>query len=181
MQRRPLLRPYLNTRHWEKTRSRKGVWSEYESNPGKKSPMATLKGEIDFSFTIWASCLILSFSEEESTLRRKIRLMEVKQNVVITCTGTLRLVFIRVYRLEIQSVMLVFWPSFVNCCPSNLLSGSTLTYHPIKRQIRRNVYFSLTLCGGLPVDLLFALLVAEYYFTIDNWHLLRGHPCSCTR
>ncbi len=31
--------------------------------------------------------------------------------------------FIRVYRLEIQSVMLVFSTSFVNYCPSNLVSG----------------------------------------------------------
>ncbi len=35
---------------------------------------------------------------------------------ILTCKGTLRHVFIRVYRLEI--------PSFVNYCPSNLLSGS---------------------------------------------------------
>jgi hypothetical protein len=41
----------------------------------------------------------------------------------ITCKGTLRHVFIRVYRLEIQSVMLVIRPSFVKFCPSNLLSG----------------------------------------------------------
>ncbi len=33
------------------------------------------------------------------------------------------LVVIRVYRLEIQSVMLVFSTGFVNYCPSNLLSG----------------------------------------------------------
>ncbi len=44
-----------------------------------------------------------------------------------TCTGTLRQVFIRVCRLEKHSVMLVFQPSFVNYCPSNLLSGS----HPL--------------------------------------------------
>jgi hypothetical protein len=35
---------------------------------------------------------------------------------ILTCKGTLRQVFLRVYRLEI--------PSFVNYCPSNLLSGS---------------------------------------------------------
>jgi hypothetical protein len=33
------------------------------------------------------------------------------------------LVFNRVCRLEIQSVMLVFSTGFVNYCPSNLLSG----------------------------------------------------------
>ncbi len=53
-----------------------------------------------------------------------------KKNVAIwkkTCKGNLRQVlFIRVYRLEIQSVMLYFRPIFVNCCPSNLPSGSTL-------------------------------------------------------
>jgi hypothetical protein len=70
--------------------------------------MATLKGEIDSSFTIRASCLILSFSEEESTLRGKIRLIEVnskcrhlKNRPVQVLCGR---VFIRVYRLETQSV-----------------------------------------------------------------------------
>ncbi len=38
----------------------------------------------------------------------------------LTCSGTLQQVFIRV-RQEIQSVMLVLRPSFVNCCPSPLL------------------------------------------------------------
>ncbi len=33
--------------------------------------------------------------------------------------------FIRVYRMEIQSVIWYFRPSFVNSCPFNLLSGST--------------------------------------------------------
>ncbi len=44
----------------------------------------------------------------------------------LTWKGTLRQVFIRVYRLEIQPVMVVWYfrPSFVNYCPSNLLSGS---------------------------------------------------------
>ncbi len=32
----------------------------------------------------------------------------------LTCKGTLRHVFIRVYRLEIQSVMLVFWPTHLS-------------------------------------------------------------------
>ncbi len=39
--------------------------------------------------------------------------------------------FIRVYKLEIQSVSWYFRPSFVNCCPSNLLSGWTLPHFPI--------------------------------------------------
>ncbi len=39
---------------------------------------------------------------------------------------TLRQVFIRVYRLEIPSVMLVFRPRFVNYCPSNLPSSPFL-------------------------------------------------------
>ncbi len=47
----------------------------------------------------------------------------------LTCNGTLRQVFIRVYRLEIQSVMLLFSSSFVNCFPSPLLSGLTLPPH----------------------------------------------------
>ncbi len=48
----------------------------------------------------------------------------------LACKGTLRKVFIRVYRLEgIQSCW-YFRPSFVNCCPTNLLSGSTLRPTP---------------------------------------------------
>jgi hypothetical protein len=36
----------------------------------------------------------------------------------LTCKGTLRQVFIRVYRLEIQPVMLIFSTQLsVNCCP----------------------------------------------------------------
>jgi hypothetical protein len=62
-----------------------------------------------------------------------------------TCKGTLRQVFIRVYRLEIQSVMLVFFrPSFVNCCSSNLLSGSTM---PLPCVNKYTVY-TYTVCKG---------------------------------
>jgi hypothetical protein len=39
---------------------------------------------------------------------------------IFSCKGTLRLVFIRVYRLEILSVILVFSTSFANCYPSPL-------------------------------------------------------------
>jgi hypothetical protein len=41
----------------------------------------------------------------------------------LTCKGTLRQLFFRVYILEIQSVMWVFRPSFVNCYPSNILAA----------------------------------------------------------
>ncbi len=47
----------------------------------------------------------------------------------LACKGILGQVFIRVYRLEIWTVMLVFWSSFVNCCPSNL-SGSIIPPSP---------------------------------------------------
>ncbi len=50
----------------------------------------------------------------------------------LTCKGTLRQVFIRVYRMEIYiQTCWYFRPSFVNCCPSNLLSGSTLPPFPV--------------------------------------------------
>jgi hypothetical protein len=45
----------------------------------------------------------------------------------LTCKGTLRQVFIRVYRLEIQSVMLVFSTQLCELSLSNALSGSTLS------------------------------------------------------
>ncbi len=43
-------------------------------------------------------------------------------------------------RLEIQSAMLVFRPSFVNCCPSPFLSGSTLFPPPFPRV---NTYYCI--------------------------------------
>jgi hypothetical protein len=48
---------------------------------------------------------------------------------ILNCKETLRQGFIRVYRLEIQSCW-YFQPSVVNCCTSNLLSGSTLPLPP---------------------------------------------------
>ncbi len=55
--------------------------------------------------------------------------------------------FIRVYRLKIQSVMLVFRPSFVNCCPFNLLYGSTLPLHPLPCVSKYTVY-TYSVCKG---------------------------------
>ncbi len=40
--------------------------------------------------------------------------------------GTLQQMFIRVYRLEVQSVMLVFSIQLCELLPPNLLTGSTL-------------------------------------------------------
>ncbi len=52
----------------------------------------------------------------------------------LTCKGTLQPVFIRVYRLELYSLPCwYFRPSFVNCCPSNLLSGSTSPPFPVSK------------------------------------------------
>ncbi len=65
----------------------------------------------------------------------------------MTCKGTLRQVFIKVYILEdINSQYCwYFRPSFVNCCPSNLLSGSTLD--PLPRENKYTVY-TYTVCKG---------------------------------
>ncbi len=41
----------------------------------------------------------------------------------VTCKGTSRHECIRVFRLETQSVLLIFSTRLVNCCTSNLLSG----------------------------------------------------------
>ena len=53
----------------------------------------------------------------------------------LTCKMTLRQVFIRVYRLEMQSVMLVFSTHLVSCCPSPLLSCPTLSPIPASHDI----------------------------------------------
>jgi hypothetical protein len=47
----------------------------------------------------------------------------------LTCYVTLRQVLIRVYRLEIRSVILVFSTQLCELLPTNL-SGSTLSPHP---------------------------------------------------
>ncbi len=49
----------------------------------------------------------------------------------MTCEGTLRQVFIRVYRLEIQSVMLVLSTQICELCLSPLLPSSTLPPLPV--------------------------------------------------
>ncbi len=65
----------------------------------------------------------------------------------ITCKGTLRQGFIKVYKLEIQSVTLVFFrPSFVACCPSNLLSRSTL---PSPFPVLINILYTRKGGGGI--------------------------------
>jgi hypothetical protein len=73
---------------------------------------------------------------------------------MLTCKGTLRLVFIRVYRPDIQSVMLVFFSTqiceLLQCCTSNLLSGSILTSPPLPCVYKYIVYMYSVQCvwGG---------------------------------
>jgi hypothetical protein len=62
----------------------------------------------------------------------------------MTCNGTLRHVFFRVYILEIQSCW-YFRPSFVNYCPSYLLSGSTLPL-PLPCVNKYTVYTNIVQC-----------------------------------
>ncbi len=58
------------------------------------------------------------------------------------------LVFTRVCRLEIQSVMLVFSSSFVNYCPSNLISGKLSPLPP--PCVNKYTVYTYTVCkrGG---------------------------------
>jgi hypothetical protein len=66
--------------------------------------------------------------------RRKIRLIEGKAKCrhlkKRPAKGLCGRCLIRVYRLEMDSVMLVFSTQLVNCCPSNLLSGSSIPLPP---------------------------------------------------
>ncbi len=67
----------------------------------------------------------------------------------MACKGNLRQVFIRIYRLEIQSVMLVFSTQlFVNCCPSPLLSGSTLPPPLPLFYVHKYNVFTYIVCKG---------------------------------
>jgi len=100
-----------------------------------------------FSLRVWTCCCyifdVLWSHRLINYIDTKAKCRHLKK---LTCKGTLRQLFMRVYyRLEIQSVMFglcgsclsefidwrysqskgYFRPSFVNWCPSNLLSGST--------------------------------------------------------
>ncbi len=71
----------------------------------------------------------------------------------LTCKGTLRQVFIRVivYRLENLRYSQSCWylrPSFLNCCPSNLLSGSTLPPLPFPCVNKYTVVYTRIQCVG---------------------------------
>jgi hypothetical protein len=70
---------------------------------------------------------------KDKTQRRQCKMSSTKK---LTCKGTLRQVFIRVYRLEIVNflrtfshVIFVIWT--LHCCPSLLLSGATLSLSPL--------------------------------------------------
>jgi hypothetical protein len=67
--------------------------------------------------------------------RRKIRLIEgnakCPQLKKLTCKGTLRQVFIRVYRFSHVGIFVHFGICTLLCCPSPLLSGSTFPHPPL--------------------------------------------------
>ncbi len=63
------------------------------------------------------------------------------------CRYTLRQVFIRFFRLEIRQSCWYFRFSFVNCCPSNLLYGSTFPFPPLLFVNNFTVY-TYTMCKG---------------------------------
>jgi hypothetical protein len=72
----------------------------------------------------------------------------------LTCKGTLLQVFIRLYRLEIQSVMLVFSTQLWNCGPSNRLFGLTLPTSPpppVPYVNRKKMYARIQCVGGVGV------------------------------
>jgi hypothetical protein len=58
------------------------------------------------------------------------------------------LVFNRVYRLEMQSVTLAFSTSFVNYCPSNLLSGYQSPPLPLLPCVKKYTVYTYTGCEG---------------------------------
>ncbi len=67
----------------------------------------------------------------------------------LTCKGTSRQVFIRVCRLEIQSVMLVFSTQLCELLPSPLLSGSTLSHPPRTQKKIQNPCYQIRYCTNV--------------------------------
>jgi hypothetical protein len=58
-------------------------------------------------------------------------------------------VFNRVYRLEIQSIMLIFSTLFVSCCPSNLLSDWLFPPPPPSLcTVNKYTVYTYTVCKG---------------------------------
>ncbi len=91
-----------------------------------------------------------AFDMFESTERRKIRLKEdngkLRHLKKLTCKETLRQMFVRVIDWSYSQSCWIFRPSFVNCCPSNLFSGSTSPLPPFLCQ--STVYTDSVWLGG---------------------------------
>ncbi len=89
----------------------------------------------------------------------------------VSCKGTLRKVFIRVYSLDILSQSCwYFRPSFVNCCPYNLLFSST-PHPPSKFPVSKyNIYRQCVVGRGLGV----LILVGDHILQeFNNLYLTR--------
>ncbi len=95
-----------------------------------------------------------------------------------TSKGTLRQVFIRVYRLWYSQLCWYFRPSFVNCRPSNLLYGSTLPPPPPLHCV------SLWRCGTVLCLLVVLVDVVVVSSLVSMWHCAvstcgTGPCCGC--
>jgi hypothetical protein len=100
------------------------------------------------SFKIWKPLDQLNFSVEtiyfltSSYRETKANCRHLKK---LTCKRTLRLVFISIDWRDSQSCW-YFRPSYVNHCPSPLLSGSTLPSFPSPPSLCE--IYTYTVCGG---------------------------------
>ncbi len=97
----------------------------------------------------------------------------------LTCKVTLRQVVIRVYRLDIHSQSCwYFRPSFVNCCPSNPLSVSTIRPFPVWISILYTVYTRIQTNKHLPQSPLTDQFFVCRHFTLPSVSLifLAPHP-----
>ncbi len=94
----------------------------------------------NFEYLIWYLRLSLGSGEEQNGVQYYhglINYVDTKSKCrhlnKFTCKGTLCHVFVKV-EFRDWKYMQSYWyfrPSFVNCCPSNLLSGSTLLPPPL--------------------------------------------------
>ncbi len=101
------------------------------------------------SSNIMRKALCLYQLKDVGRSRRLINYIETKAKgrhlKILTCKGTLRQVFIRVYRLEIQSVMLVFFdPALWTVAP---LTFSLVQLPPLLCVNKYTVY-TYTVCKG---------------------------------
>jgi hypothetical protein len=105
--------------------------------------ISVLKGILDNShLSLWYPRFVKFYISVHGLIHYKDTKATCRHLKIFTCKGTLRQLFIRVYTVDwrYSSSYWYFRPSFVNSCPSPLLSGLTLPPAPLSYVNKYTVY-----------------------------------------